>query len=36
MYDWLFAHTIVPEPASLLLIVIAGVMMPARGKRRPA
>jgi predicted peptidase len=36
MYDWLFAHAIVPEPSSVLLLLSAGAMILVRGDRRPA
>jgi predicted peptidase len=35
MYDWMFAHAIVPEPASIALLAIAGVLLFHRRKRRP-
>jgi predicted peptidase len=34
MYDWLFAHAIVPEPASIALLALAGILLAGRRKRR--
>jgi predicted peptidase len=34
MYDWLFAHAIVPEPSSIGLIAIAGMVLAPRRQRR--
>ena len=33
MYDWMFAHAVVPEPASLLLFGMAGAAMAIRRNR---
>jgi predicted peptidase len=34
MYDWLFAHAIVPEPSSLALLTMAGIVFPRRPRLR--
>lgn len=34
MYDWLFAHAIVPEPASIALLAFAGIMLSIQRKSR--
>jgi predicted peptidase len=34
MYDWMFAHAVVPEPASIALLAIAGMVLSSGRRRR--